>query len=249
MNVGLYQSAASLSALEHWQEMVSRNITSSEETAYKKRVTSMSGMAGGEFLPDPKARVGRGEGQAAVFPLASSSISFLPGETRPTGRTLDVALQGEGFFEVQLPDGSRAYTRAGDFMMRPDRTVVTSQGAQVLLDGGNPLQLNPGQGELIINTDGAVRQGTASLGKLSIQMFANPAQLTPMAAGLYSAPAGVNPTPVAKPEVLQRNLEASNLTSLHEMVDLVTISRAYEANQKIITSRDELLDKTLQAFG
>jgi len=66
---------------------------------------------------------------------------------------------------------------------------------------------------------------------------------------LFAAPDGVTPTAVSDPEVLQGNLEASNLTSLHEMVDLVTISRAYEANQKIITSSDELLDKTIQAFG
>jgi len=249
MNVGLYQSAASLSALERWQETVSQNITSSEVTAYKKRTTSFSGQDGGEFLTDPKARVGRGEGQSAVFPVASSSISFLPGETKPTGRNLDVALQGEGFFEVQLPDGTRAYTRTGEFQLRPDRSVVTGQGAQVLLDGGSPLQLNAGQGELVINPNGTVTQGAAALGKLSIQNFANPTQLTPLAAGLFAAPDGVTPTPVANPEVLQKNLEASNITSLHEMVDLVTISRAYEANQKIITSADERLDKTIQAFG
>jgi flagellar basal-body rod protein FlgF len=249
MNVGLYQSAASLSALERWQEAVSQNITSSEVTAYKKRTTSFSGQNSGEFLTDPNARAGHDEGQSAVFPVASSSINFLAGETKPTGRNLDVAIQGEGFFEVQLPDGTRAYTRTGEFQLRPDRTVVTSQGAQVLKDGGAPLQLNAGQGALVINQNGSMTQGTASLGRLSIQTFANPSQLTPLAAGLFAAPEGVTPTAVANPEVLQGNLEASNLTSLHEMVDLVTISRAYEANQKIITSSDELLDKTIQAFG
>jgi flagellar basal body rod protein FlgG len=249
MNVGLYQSAASLSALERWQEAVSQNITSSEVTAYKKRATYFSGQDSGEFLIDPKARAGRGEGQPATFPVARSAISFLPGETKPTGRGLDVAIQGEGFFEVQMPDGSRAYTRSGEFQLRPDRTVMTGRGGKVLLNSGLPLQLMAGQGEVVINQDGSVFQGTTQLGKLSIQNFENPAQLTPLSAGFFSAPEGVKPTPIAKPEILQGNLEASNLTSLHEMVDLVTISRAYEANQKIITSRDELLDKTLQAFG
>jgi flagellar basal body rod protein FlgG len=249
MNVGLYQSAASLSALERWQEAVSQNITSSEITAYKKRTVSFSGQDSGEFLTDPKARVGQDDGQAATFPVAASSISFLPGETKPTGRKLDVALQGDGFFQVQLPDGTTAYTRTGEFQMRSDRTVVTGQGAQVLLATGTPLQLNPGQGELIINQDGTVTQGQAKLGKISVQTFANPGQLIPLTTGLFSAPAGMDPVPVAQPTVLQGNLESSNLTSLHEMVDLVTISRAYEANQKIITSSDDLLDKTIQAFG
>ena len=249
MNVGLYQSAASLSALERWQEAVSQNITSSEVTAYKKRTTHFSGQDSGEFLTDPKARAGRGEGLPATFPVALSSIDFLPGETKPTGRNLDVAIQGEGFFEIEMPDGSHAYTRSGEFQLRPDRSVVTGRGGKVLLNSGTPLQLMPGQGELVITEDGSVRQGSTQLGKLSLQTFANPAKLTPLSAGFFAAPEGVTPTAVAKPEILQGNLEASNLTSLHEMVDLVTISRAYEANQKIITSRDDLLDKTIQAFG
>jgi flagellar basal body rod protein FlgG len=249
MNVGLYQSAASLSALERWQEAVSQNITSSEVTAYKKRTVSFSGQDSGEFLTDPNSRVGQNDGQPATFPVASSSINFLPGETKPTGRKLDVAIQGEGFFEVQMPDGTRAYTRTGEFQMSPDRTVTTGQGAGVLLASGTPLRLNSGQGELVIKPDGSVSQGSTSLGKLSIQTFAKPAQLEPLAAGLFAAPAGETPIPVANPAVLQGNLESSNLTSLHEMVDLVTISRAYEANQKVITSSDDLLDKTIQAFG
>jgi flagellar basal body rod protein FlgG len=249
MNVGLYQSAASLSALERWQEAVSQNITSSEVTAYKKRTISFSGQESGEFLTDPKSRAGHGEGQSATFPVASSSINFLPGETKPTGRKLDVALQGEGFFEVQMPDGTRAYTRTGEFQMRADRTIVTGQGANVLLTGGTPLQLLAGKGDLVINPDGSVLQGNKTIGKLSIQNFSKPAQLLPLAAGLFAAPSGVEPTAVAQPAVIQGSLESSNLTSLHEMVDLVTISRAYEANQKIITSTDDRLDKTIQAFG
>jgi len=249
MNVGLYQSAASLSALERWQEAVSQNITSSEVTAYKKRTISFSGQDSGEILIDPKSRAGHGQGQSATFPVASSSINFLPGETKPTGRKLDVAIQGEGFFEVQMPDGSRGYTRTGEFQMRPDRTVVTGQGAAVLLASGSPLQLNQGQGDVAIKPDGTVTQGSAALGKLSVQTFAKPGQLVALAAGLFTAPSGVDPTPVSNPSVLQGNLEASNSTSLHEMVDLVTISRAYEANQKIITSSDDLLEKTIQAFG
>ena len=73
--------------------------------------------------------------------------------------------------------------------------------------------------------------------------------LIALADGLFAASPGVDPTPVAKPVVLQGNLEASNAPSLYEMVDLVTISRAYEANQKVITSRDDLMDKTLKTFG
>jgi flagellar basal-body rod protein FlgF len=249
MNVGLYQSAAALSALERWQDAVSQNITSSEVTAYKKRTVSFSGQDSGELLPDPTSRVGEGDGQPATFPVASSSISFQPGETKPTGRKLDAALEGSGFFQVQLPDGTTGYTRTGEFQLLADETVATGQGAKVMLTSGLPLKLAPGQGDLVIRPDGTVLQGSTPLGKLSIQTFSKPEQLIPLAAGIFAAPAGMEPTPVAQPSVLQGSLESSNLTPLHEMVDLVTISRAYEANQKMITSSDDLLNKTIQALG
>jgi len=249
MNIGLYESAASLSALERWQEAVAQNINSSEVTAYRKRATSVSAQNNGELLTDPRARVDRGEGEPAAFPVATSTISFMPGEAKPTGRELDLAIRGPGFFAVQTPDGTRAYTRTGEFRLRPDRTIVTGQGFPVLSAAGQPIQTLPGQGPVVIDQTGMVSQGTTQIARIALQDFANPGQLTPLSSGLYVAPEGVDPAAVAAPQILQGNLESSNLTSLREMVDLVTISRAYEANQKVITSRDDLFEKTLQAFG
>jgi len=249
MNIGLYQSAASLSALERWQETVTQNITSGEETAYKKHTTAFSGEEKGEFLTDAKSQVGKGEGLMATFPVAHTSISFQPGQTRPTNQELDVALQGEGFFELKMPDGEKAYTRVGEFHLRSDRMVASSQDGLVMLESGQPLQLRPGQGSLVIDESGNITQGGTALGKLAIRSFEKPENLVSLSAGLFIPGEGMEAAPVTKPEVLQGNLESSNSTSLQEMVDLVTISRAYEANQKLISSRDELLDKTLQAFG
>ncbi len=249
MNVGIYQNAASLSSLERWQQVVAQNITSGEQPAYKRRVASFSGEDRGEFLADPKARIDRGEGEPAVFPVAHASISFRPGEIQTTRRNLDVAIQGAGFFELKMPDGSKAYTRDGSFHLRADRTLATAQGGTVLNATGMPIQLLPGRGDLSINQDGTLSQGDTTLGRIAIQNFDDPAKLTALADGLFAAPPDVTPSPMAKPVVLQGNLEASNAPSLYEMVDLVTISRAYEANQKVITSRDDLMDKTLQAFG
>jgi len=249
MNVGIYQNAASLSSLERWQQVVAQNITSGEQTAYKRRVASFAAEERGEFLPDPKARIDRGEGEPAIFPVAHASISFRPGEIETTRRSLDLAIPGPGFFEVKMPDGTKAYTRDGSFRLRSDRTLVTAQGGAVLNTAGMPIQLLPGRGDLSVNQDGTLSQGDTTIGRIAVQDFADPAKLTALADGLFAAPPDVTPMPVAKPEVLQGNLEASNASSLYEMVDLVTISRAYEANQKVITSRDDLMDKTLQAFG
>ncbi len=249
MNIGLYQSASSLSALERWQDSVAQNIASSQLTGYRKRTVNFSAEAAGEIQTDPKGRVGHEGGQPSIFPKINTGINFVTGDTQPTRRELDVAIQGEGFFAMQLPDGSRAYTRNGEFHVNPDRTLVSSTGAEILSDSGSPITLVPGGGEVTINQDGTLFQGSTSLGKLSVQKFADNSQLAPVAGGAFIPTGGMTPIPVDKPQLLQGYLEGSNVTPLREMVDLVLISRAYEANQKMITTVDEQMQKTLDALG
>src|SRR5690606_37482709 len=98
------------------------------------------------------------------------------------------------------------------------------------------------------NRDGSVFQGGTALGRISVQNFANPSALIPIKDG-YFISSGEEPERVAEPELMQGYLENSNVTPLREMVDLVLISRAYEANQKIITTVDQQLQKTLEALG
>jgi flagellar basal body rod protein FlgG len=247
MNVGLYQSAASLSALERWQDAVSQNISSGQVTAYKKRTVEFSVQAMGEVAQDKRARIG--EGQPSYFPRATYGISFQNGEVEPTNRELDIALQGEGFFAVQMPDGSRAYTRAGELHVRPDRVLVTSQDGEILSDADVPIKLSPKGGPLTINPDGKLLQGDIPLGRLQVVKFSDQTKLQARTAGSFIAPAGLDPIPVDSPQVLQGHLENSNVAPLREMVDLVTISRAYEANQKLIQASDDLLGKVLEKLG
>jgi flagellar basal-body rod protein FlgF len=250
MNVGLYQSASALSALERWQDAVSQNITSSQTTGYRKRTVSFSTQTAGELQPNPHARIGSEGSVPMLFPKINSGINFLNGETQPTRRELDAAIQGEGFFEIQRPDGSRVYTRAGEFRMRPDRVLVTSSGDEILSDAGAPITLLSNGGPVVINPNGTINQGATALGRLSVKKFADPSQLQAIAGGFFvPAPGTPPPETVDDPELLQGYLEASNVTPLREMVDLVLISRAYEANQKIITTVDEQMQKTFDALG
>lgn len=250
MNIGLYQSASALSALERWQDVVTQNITSSQVSGYRKRTVNFSSQLGGELQTGPSGRLAsEGGGLPAVFPTVNTGINFTTGETQPTHRDLDVAIQGDGFFEVQMPDGTKAYTRSGEFNVRADRTLITTGGQEVMSDSGNPITLVPGLPDITINRDGSVYQGDNSLGKLSVQQFADPAKLTAVAGGYFLAGAGAQPVPVETPELMQGYLEGSNVTPLREMVDMVLIARAYEANQKIITTADQTMQKTLEALG
>jgi flagellar basal-body rod protein FlgF len=249
MNIGLYQSASALSALERWQDTVSQNITSSQTSGYRKRMINFSSVAAGELQADPKGRIGHGASMPMLFPKVNGGINFAPGETQPTRRELDASIQGDGFFEIQRADGSKVYTRSGEFRMRPDRTLVTSSGDAVLSSTGSPILLLPGAGKVAINQDGTIIQGSTALGKFSIQKFSDNSQLIPIAGGFFSAPPDLKPERVDAPDLLQGYLEGSNVAPLREMVDLVLISRAYEANQKIITTIDDQMNKALQALG
>jgi flagellar basal-body rod protein FlgF len=248
MNIGLYQSASALSALERWQDSVSQNITSSHTTGYRKRTVNFGTQSAGELKSDPRVRGGH-EAQPMLFPKVTTGINFISGETQPTRRELDVAIQGDGFFEVEMPDGSRAFTRNGEFHVRADRTIVTGGGNPVLTEGGAQINLLPGEGSVTINQDGAMFQGETPLGKLAVRKFADNSQLVPVADGFFVPAAGLEPQTIEQPDLLQGYLEASNVAPLREMVDLVLISRAYEANQKIIQTVDQQMEKTLQALG
>lgn len=249
MNIGLYQSASALSALERWQDSVSQNITSSQTTGYRKRTVNFSTQLAGEVRPDARARVGRENGVPLVFPKVNTGINFTTGETQPTRGEFDVAIQGEGFFEIEMGDGEKAYTRSGEFRLRPDRTIVTSGGNPVLTDAGAVLQLLPTSDPVTINGDGSVFQGATAIGKLSIKTFADTSRLIPLAGGYFIPGPDLEAETLDEPVIMQGYLEGSNVSPLREMVDLVLISRAYEANQKIITTVDQQMEKTLNALG
>jgi flagellar basal-body rod protein FlgF len=250
MDIGIYQSASALSSLEKWQDAVAQNITSGQVTGFRKRTVEFSGQTAGGWGIDGVSQADGGDpSQSAIFPTTTNGISFASGETQPTGRDLDVAIQGEGFFEVQMPDGTHAYTRSGEFSTRADHTLINSAGEPVLGDGGSPISLSAEGGKVTINADGNVVQGTASVGRLSIQKFANNSDLRPVAGGQFLPNQGVEPEPVSKPQLLQGFLESSNVSPLTEMVNLVQISRAYDANQHVITTSDKQMQKELDELG
>lgn len=249
MNVGLYQSAASLSALEKWQDSVSQNITSAQVIGYRKRVVNFSAQMAGELQYGPKTASGRGDATGMVFPAATGSINYKHAESHPTRGEFDVAIMGDGYFEVRQPDESLAYTRNGEFRVGSDRILRSSHGFEVLTADGEPIKMLQGQGPLIVTENGTLTQNGVPLGRLAVKDFADKSVLYPLDGGLFAARPGAEAELVENPGVQQGYLEGSNVASLREMVDLVVISRAYEANQRIISSLDQQMQKTLDALG
>jgi flagellar basal-body rod protein FlgF len=247
MNVALYQSAASLQALERWQDAVAQNITSNQVSGFKRRTVQVSAQQAGGMAIDGRDSVDRPHPLTGLFPQTRYSVSFAAGENQPTRRELDFAIDGEGFFKLRDENDQLYYSRAGQFSVRADRTLITSGGHEVMGAGETPIQL-VGSGPVELLPDGTIRQGGATLGKLEIVKPENPAFLLPLSSGYFVTAPGVDMVEVEEPLVLQGYLEASNIQPLREMIDLVSISRAYEANQKMIQTRDQLLERVLESL-
>ncbi len=249
MNIGLYQSAASLSALERWQAAVSQNISAGQVPGFRGRTVAFSSQDNGQFTLGSAAADASGSSQGASFPTATNGLSFKAGEMQPTSRPLDLAIQGTGFFQVQMPDGTRAYTRDGTFSERSDGTLVNTSNFPVLSEAGNPILLTQGAGPVTVTQDGAISQGDAQVARLSVTSFSNTGGLVPISGGLLLANPNAGGAPAAQAGVIQGYIESSNVSPLYEMVNLVQVSRVYEANQKVISSADQRAQKTMDALG
>jgi flagellar basal-body rod protein FlgF len=247
MNIGIYKGAAALGAYEKWQEILSQNLASASVPGFKKSDVSFDAVSDdGSKL---NARHKTGDGSQGVMPKAAAKINFAQGELRRTGADLDFAIQGDGFFQIQRVNGDLGYTRNGQFQLKADRTLVTNQGLTVMGESG-PITFPPGAGPISINPEGMIFQGDEQVAKLAVYQFNDQQKLHRIGDGLM-APAknGEQPAPVEKPAILNGHLEQSNVSPLTEMVNLIAVSRAYEAAQKVIQSHDEESDKAIQILG
>ncbi len=244
MNVGMYQAAAAMGAIERWQEMIAENLTTSAIPGYKKQEISFSAIQAGQ-LPAPTEGT-----QHFALPQANTTINFQQGELRYTGVKTDVALAGSGFLEVQMPDGSSAYTRGGGLQIDSFGQLVTKQGNPVMGNGG-PIQLDlNNHTELSISSTGEVSQGTDVKGQLRKVDFNDPALLTPTSQGYYLAlNPKLQPEEALNTELRQGFLEAANVTPVTEMANLISAMRSFETNQRVIQMHDERMNRAISELG
>ena len=180
---------------------------------------------------------------------AATQKIFSTGGLEQTGNSLDVAIEGDGFFQVLQPNGEIAYTRAGAFKLDSEGRIVTSDGYSV-----EPEITIPSDSlSITIATDGTVsvlQSGNSTpteVGTLELAKFINPAGLKSIGRNLFleTAASGSVETGTAGEEgygtILQGYLEMSNVNVVDEMVDMITAQRAYEMNSKAITTSDEML--------
>ena len=247
MEVSLYQAAAAMNATEKWQDMIAENLASASTLGSRRHEISFSAVEAGM----PNATLGNG-GTGFMMPTATTTTSFQQGELRPTGNKMDYALEGTGFFTVQMPNGQKAYTRDGEFQFNSQGQLVTKQGYLVLA-GGSPIAKDPSNtNPLSISATGDVSQGTDTKGKLQIVNFTKPQlqQLTMTGGGYFQMnDPNVIPMPATTTQVQQGFVEASNTSPTLEMASLITAMRMFETNQKVMQIQSDRMTKVISDLG
>lgn len=248
MNVSLNQAAAGMKATARWQEVIAENLSSSFIPGFKRQNISFGAIQAGLMAPSSTSITGT----SRHFSLPSSSVStdFRPGELRPTGIATDLAIEGPGFFEVQLPNGANVYTRDGEFHPNATGQLVTKQGYLVQGVEG-PIQLDAHNASPVtVSADGNVSQGGSSCGTVKVMDFKDYNLLEDVGSSCFLARnPSLKPTPVAKVSLHQGGLESANTTTVAEMANLLSSVRLFEANQKVILAQDERLSRLISDVG
>lgn len=177
----------------------------------------------------------------------ASYIAFdkSPGTPRTTSNPLDLALLGEGYFEVQTAQGP-AYTRQGAFRLDARGRLVTQSGLAVSGVGGDIVLST---GAPVIDQTGKITEQGKQVGQIKVVGFAPNAQLLNIGEGLYMPSGGVRGADVAVPRLAQGQLESSNVDSAREMAKLVETYRHFEGSSRVLQAYDEMRDKTFSTLG
>jgi len=258
MNLSLYSAATGMESQQLNLNTIANNLANVNTPGFKRSKIEFQDL----LYQKPTKAAGTDSGGGNITPtgievgngsrVSATSKVFTQGQLTASGGNLDLAIQGDGFFEVQRPDGTIGYTRDGTFKLNAQGTVVTTDGLPVL----SGFQTIPvGTTAVTISENGQVtlQNGNASTTfRLTLTRFANPSGLRSMGANIYTeTPASGTPESGQPGErsfgsIMQGYTEGSNVNIVEEMVNLIVAQRAYEINSKSIQTSDEMLQNVAQ---
>jgi flagellar basal-body rod protein FlgG len=254
MNPALWAAKTGLDAQQTRMAVVSNNLANVNTTGFKKSRAVFE-----DLLYQTVTQVGAATSQNTQAPsglslgtgvrVVATEKTYTQGNLNQTGNSLDLAINGRGFFQVLLPDGTLGYTRAGDFQLNSSGQLVTSSGY--------PLQpaitIPAGTQSITIGSDGIVsaqlagQSTTTTVGTLQLADFVNPAGLQARGENMMAESASSGTAQTAGPgqngvgTLLQGSIESSNVNVVEEMVNMIETQRAYEMNTKAIQTTDQML--------
>ncbi len=252
----LWTASTGMQAQQVHMDVIANNLANVNSTGFKKSRADFqdilyqtskaagTGVAGGEVPTG--VQVGLGSRVAAVQKV------FTTGDFLQTENELDLAIEGGGFFQITMPDGTAAYTRSGAMKKDSDGRIVTSDGYPifpevVLPENSTSINISPG-GSVQVILDGEATP--TEVGNIELVRFANPGGLKSLGRNLYAetpttgTPETGTPGEAGFGTLSQGFLEGSNVNIMEEMVNMIAGQRAYEVNSKAITTADEMLQMT-----
>ncbi|RLA04741.1 MAG: flagellar basal-body rod protein FlgG [Gammaproteobacteria bacterium] len=255
MDQALWIAKTGLEAQQTRMAVTANNLANVNTTGFKRSravfedlLYQNNGQAGAQSSEDTQLNSGLMVG-TGVRVVATEKI-FNQGNLVQTGNSMDMAIQGRGFFQVLTPDGSRAYTRDGTFQINADGEIVTSKG--FTLDPG--ITIPEDAQSITISGDGivsALQPGNATvteLGTIQLADFVNPAGLQPIGQNLFlesgssGSPLTGEPGLNGMGTLAQGSLETSNVNTVEELVNMIETQRAYEMNSKAIATAEQMLE-------
>ena len=236
---GIYSAMTGALAQEEHMDIVANNLANGSTNGFKAVQATF------KELLDENREGTKNQTQRHVV-LDGTYTDYSQGPLKHTHNPLDVAIQGEGFFVVDTPEGER-FTRNGSFMLNNQRQLTTISGEVVQGTGG---AIEVPEGAVInINQSGAVTSGPLEIGKIRIVQFENPQKLDRIGHNLYAAGEGVDAQDVENASILTGALERSNVNMIREMTSLIKVSRFYESFNKAIQTYRAVDGSTARELG
>lgn len=245
MSGNLYVAAAAALARARELDVVANNLANVDTSGFKRNETSFeavlaSSLQGIAGAPTP------GETGRVFVRESAVGTDFGRGAAQMTSAPLDVVIDGEGFFEVQTPNGMR-YTRAGSFEIDAQGQVVTPEGFALQGDGG---PLSVGDRPAGFTASGELRDDAGeSLGRVKVVRFANLASMEKEGSNVFRPPLGEGPQTVDDAEFVAGAVERSNVQPVTELANLVMLQRAYESALQVLAADDRATQRLMQEIA
>lgn len=245
MQTPSYIALSRQTALWRQMDVVANNIANMNTPGFKAE-----GMLFTQYLARSRGSEGPGSDMLAYTQDFGTVRDVSPGPMNTTGNPLDLAINGDGYFEVETDFGA-FYTRNGRLMLDQDGMIVTSAGHPVMSTAGTPFFIAPNESEITVAQDGTVSTENGQIGRLRLVSFENEQALRRVQAGLYDA-GGQTPQEMASVSIEQGTLEGSNVIATEQITHMIKVHRAYETVQQMIdaeSERQKQAMKTLSGAG
>ncbi|MBV8636345.1 MAG: flagellar hook basal-body protein [Burkholderiaceae bacterium] len=223
-------------------DIISQNVVNSATPGYRRALSANQSF--GEVLQN-SAIPGADHSMAISLPAVTSFLDPAAGPVKSTGNPLDLAINGEGYFELTTPEGP-AYTRAGNFHIDASGHLVNQDGYAVSGESGDIVSRD---NNLSISSNGEIKDGGTTVGQLRIVSFADKHKLETTMRGLLIPQGDNEATSVAAPQLQIGYIESANVVPLNEMINMLETSRHFESQQKLFQGYDEQLSNAIQKLG